>query len=122
MNLMLACLAFPPWIKHRHGINRYLFREAIAGYVPEAIRQRNDKSGSTIPHTYYSLIRDKDLILDFIRSCSGIPALHEIFDFSRFPSWYEKLVEWPSEEMNFLMPGAFYDYLMIMMYFKSNVK
>ncbi len=120
VNLMLACLAFPPRVKQHHGINRYLFRQAIAGYVPEAIQQRNDKSGTTIPHTYHSLVTEKDQILDLVRSCSDSARLNEIFDFSRFGAWYEKLVRRDPEDMNTLMPGAFYDYLMIMMYYKSN--
>ena len=120
VNLMLACLAFPPRVKQHHGVNRSLFRQAIAGCVPEAIQQRNDKSGTTIPHTYYSLVSEKNMILELIRSCSDSSRMNEIFDFSRFGAWYEKLVKRDPKDMNTLMPGAFYDYLMIMMYYKSN--
>jgi hypothetical protein len=117
---MLACLAFPPWVKQHHGINRYMFRQAIAGCVPETIQQRNDKSGTTIPQTFHSLISEKDMILELIRSCSDSSQMNEIFDFSRFGAWYERLVRRDPEDMNTLMPGAFYDYLMIMLYYKSN--
>jgi asparagine synthase (glutamine-hydrolysing) len=120
VNLVLACLAFPPGIKQHQGINRYLFRQAIAGYVPEVIRQRDDKSGSTIPHTYYSLIREKDLIMGLIRDCSGVPFVDKIFDLKRFPQWYERLVKRDSQDLNYLNPGLFYTYLMMMIYFKSN--
>jgi asparagine synthase (glutamine-hydrolysing) len=120
VNLMLACLAFPPRVKQHHGVNRSLFRQAITGCVPEAIQQRNDKSGTTIPHTYHSLITEKDQILDLIKLCSDLSRLKEIFDFTRFGPWYEKLVRRDPKDMNTLMPGAFYDYLMIMLYYKSN--
>jgi asparagine synthase (glutamine-hydrolysing) len=119
LDLMETYLAFPLWVKQHHGINRYVFRQAIKGYVPEEIRQRNDKSGSTIPQIHYSLIQEKDLIMDLIKSCSVSPYLHEIFDFSRFPQWYERLVKRDNADMNYLMPGAFYNYLMIMLYFKK---
>ncbi len=92
VNLVLACLAFPARLKQHQGTNRYLFRESIKGFVPEVIRQRNDKSGTTIPHTYYSLIREKESILAMVNECRGQYQLEEIFDLSRFPEWYEKLV------------------------------
>jgi len=120
VNLMLACLAFPPQVKHHHGINRYLFRQAITGHVPESIRQRDDKSGSTIPHIQYTLAREREEILTLVREGSQSSRLCEIFDFSRFESWYERLVKRDPKDINYLMPGAFYDYLMVMMYFKSN--
>jgi asparagine synthase (glutamine-hydrolysing) len=120
VNLMLACLAFPPWLKQHKGINRYLFRQVIAGFVPESIRQRDNKSGSTIPHTYFSLINEKDQILGLVRDSEGLPFFEEIFDFSRFPSWYEKLVKRDDKDLNYMNPGAFYTYLMMMKYFGSN--
>ncbi len=120
VNLVLACLSFPPQVKQHHGINRYLFRQAITGYVPESIRQRDDKSGSTIPHTHHMLAREKEQIMALVRECSESSRLREIFDFSRFESWHERLVKRDSRDINYLMPGAFYDYLMVMMYFKSN--
>ncbi len=40
VDLVETALAFPPWIKQHHGINRYLFRQAIRGFVPEEIRQQ----------------------------------------------------------------------------------
>ncbi len=59
VDLLETCLAFPPWVKQHHGINRYLFRQAIKGFVPEKIRQRDDKSGTTIPQTFYSLVNER---------------------------------------------------------------
>jgi asparagine synthase (glutamine-hydrolysing) len=118
MDLIETCLAFPPWVKQHHGTNRYIFRQAIAGFVPEKIWQRDDKSGTTIPQTFYSLVNERDAILDLINSCSGSAYLNEIFDLSRFPEWYEKLVKRDPKDMNYLMPGAFYNYLMILLYYR----
>jgi asparagine synthase (glutamine-hydrolysing) len=120
VDLMETCLSLPPWVKQHRGNNRYIFRKAIKDFVPEEIRQRDDKSGTTIPHNYYNLLNGQVAIYDLIRSCSGSEYLDSIFDFSRFPEWYERLVRRDKADMNYLMPGAFYDYLMIMMYYSSD--
>lgn len=116
VDLIETYLAFPSWIKQRHGINRYAFRQAIKEFVPEAIRLRNDKSGSTIPQTYYCLAKEGDQIRELIGKASQSPTLSMIFDFSKFRTWYEKLVKRAPEDQNFLMPGAFYSYLMMMIF------
>jgi len=120
IDLMETYLAFPPWMKQHHGINRYVFRQAIKDFVPEMIWKRDDKAGSTIPQMRYSFIKEKELLFELINSCSGSSYLNEIFDFSRFSQWYEKLVKRDKKDMNYLMPGAFYTYLMIMLYFKDH--
>ncbi len=122
VDLVETALAFPPWLKQHHGINRYLFRQAIRGFVPEEIRNRDDKSGSTIPQTLFSLSNEREEILNIVREAGNSPFLNEIFDLSRFPEWYEKMVKRDKKDMNYLMPGAFYDYLMIMLYFKDSDK
>jgi asparagine synthase (glutamine-hydrolysing) len=119
LDLVETCLAFPPWVKQHHGINRYLFREAIKGYVPEEIRQRDDKSGSTIPQTIYSLSNEREEILNIVRAVSSSSYLHEIFDLSRFQNWYEKLAKRDKKDLNYMMPGAFYNYLMILLYYRD---
>ncbi len=43
--------------------------------------------------------------------------MQEIFDLSRFPKWYEKLVKREEEDLNSMNPGAFYTYLMMLMYY-----
>jgi asparagine synthase (glutamine-hydrolysing) len=122
LDLVETCLAFPPWLKQHHGINRYAFRQAIKDFVPEKIRQRDDKSGTTIPHMYYSLVKEKDQILDLVNSCKDNVRINEMMDLSKFPEWYDRLVKRDKKEMNYLNPGAFYDYLMILMYFKEDLK
>ncbi|MBN1791213.1 MAG: hypothetical protein JW830_11990 [Bacteroidales bacterium] len=119
IDLLETCLAFPAWVKQHHGRNRYLFRQGIQGFVPEKIRERDDKSGTTIPQVYYSLVNDREAILNLVNSCSGSEFLNEMFDFSRFPEWYGKLVKRDPKDMNYSMPGAFYDYLMIMIYYRD---
>ncbi len=122
VDLLETCLAFPPWVKQHYGRNRYLFRQGIPGFVPEKIRERDDKSGTTIPQVYYSLVTEREAILELINGCSHSDYLNEMFDFSRFPGWYEKLVKRDPKDMNYLMPGAFYDYLMILLYYNRDAR
>jgi asparagine synthase (glutamine-hydrolysing) len=120
VDLVETCLAFPPWLKQHHGVNRYLFRQAIKDYVPEAIQQRNDKTGATIPHTLYSFSKQKEDIMQLVQSFSDLAALNKIIDFTRFPEWYDRIVKKNKDDINYLMPGAFYNYLMMGIYFKND--
>jgi asparagine synthase (glutamine-hydrolysing) len=117
IRLLQTCLSFPAWIKNRPGTDRYLFRQSIKGVVPEEIRLRADKTGAVIPHMYLRLKKDRELILDFLNKCASEGNLNHIFDFSRFEGWLDALLERNPDEMNYLMPGAFYNYLMILWWF-----
>ncbi|MBN2215129.1 MAG: hypothetical protein JW723_12880 [Bacteroidales bacterium] len=117
IRLLQTCLSFPAWMKNRPGTDRYLFRQALKGVIPEEIRLRADKTGAVIPHTYLRLKKDRELILDFINMCASEGYLNHIFDFSRFEGWLDALIERNPDEMNYLMPGAFYNYLMILAWF-----
>jgi hypothetical protein len=117
--LLQTFLSFPSWMKNRPGTDRYLFRQALKDVIPEAIRLRMDKTGAVIPHTYLRLKKDRELILDFIKQCSTDEYLNHVFDFSRFESWIDALLERNPDDMNYLMPGAFYNYLMILSWFQK---
>lgn len=119
VDLIETFLAFPSWMKQHHGINRYAFREAMTGFVPETIRNRNDKSGSTIPQTFYSLLNDREEILDVIRKASKSPKLQEVFNFEKFERWYEKIVKRDPKDNGYLMRGALFTYLMILLYYRD---
>ena len=55
---------------------RYLYREAIKGYIPDSIRLRNDKSGATIPTVRYRLNKDFKLIESILQNVSGEKAYY----------------------------------------------
>jgi asparagine synthase (glutamine-hydrolysing) len=119
-DLVEAYLAFPPHMKLHQGVTRYVFRQAVKDIIPEKIRKRNTKTGMTIPHSQ-SMLRDKETIDDILNGSAGSEYLKNIFSFSKFQNWHSKLVGSDLAGMNYLMPGAFYHYLMILLYFK-NVK
>ncbi len=117
IRLLQLCLSFPAWTKNRPGMDRYLFRQAITGLVPEEIRLRSDKSGAVIPHMFLRLQKDKELLKGYFQKWANNELLKQVFDFSAFDSWMDALLERNPDEMNYLMPGAFYNYLMIMYWF-----
>jgi asparagine synthase (glutamine-hydrolysing) len=120
VDLVETALAFPPWLKQHYGVNRYMFREAIKGFVPEEIRLRNDKLGSTIPQTLYHLATEKEELFSVIREAEKSPYLKEIFDFPKFETWYEKLVRRDPKERQYLLTGTYFTYLMILMYYTEH--
>ncbi|MFO7658951.1 MAG: asparagine synthase-related protein [Bacteroidales bacterium] len=117
IGLLQMCLSFPAWIKNRPGTDRYLFRQAMKDLVPEEIRLRSDKTGAVIPHMYTRLQKDRMLLSDLFKTFSTDRYLREIFDYSRFDTWMDMLLERSPDDMNYLMPGAFYNHLMVMQWY-----
>jgi asparagine synthase (glutamine-hydrolysing) len=120
VNLVLACLAFPSWVKFHHGTNRYIFRQAIKGLVPEEIRNRNDKSNGTIPQTYCNLLKEKDSVLIQLNKFSGEAGLAEMIDFDKLIEWHGTLGKTDPLETKFFTPGTFCKYMMIMEYMATD--
>jgi asparagine synthase (glutamine-hydrolysing) len=118
--LMETYLSFPSYIVNHHGRNRYLFRSVIKNFVPERIWSRHDKSFMTIPHVSMRLATDRDILLSAIDECSKSAYLREIFEFEKFPEWYGEIVKKDEKKNPYLLPGAFCNYLMIMLYLKDH--
>lgn len=114
--LIQSYFSVPAHIRYGADGNRSLFRHIMKGTVPDEIYERNDKSGVTIPYIQPKLKEERHLFLSLFEEHSSQGELAEIFDFSKMNEWYEKLVARDEKEMNYLMPGAFYNYLMIMIY------
>jgi asparagine synthase (glutamine-hydrolysing) len=115
--LIQSYFSVPAHIRYGEGGNRWLFRNIMKGFVSEELCKRDDKSGITIPYIQPKLVEEKDLLFSFISECASKGKLAEIFDFSKMSGWHERLIAGTKEERNYLMPGAFYSYLMIMVYF-----
>ncbi len=114
--LIQSYFSVPAHIRYGADGNRCLFRHIMKGTVPDEIYERNDKSGVTIPYIQPKLKEERHLLLSLFEEHSSQDGLAEIFDFSKMNEWYEKLVARDEKEMNYLMPGAFYNYLMVMIY------
>jgi asparagine synthetase B (glutamine-hydrolysing) len=59
-DLMEYALSLPAEIKVRAGNNRYPYRMALEGMVPENVRWRNDKTGATIPSVMPRIVADSN--------------------------------------------------------------
>jgi asparagine synthase (glutamine-hydrolysing) len=119
LDLIEAYLAFPSWGKHHSAINRSLFREAANPYLPKTILQRNDKSGMTIPHIFYSLSVEKNDILNLIQSFNPYVYPGRIFDLPRLAHWCCKLADWKAIDFSGPLPGLFFNYLLILLYYRN---
>jgi len=58
--------SLPSHLKYKYGIDRYIFRMAAKGNLPESILWRDDKSGFTVPNLHYRIKIDKDKIMELI--------------------------------------------------------
>jgi asparagine synthase (glutamine-hydrolysing) len=118
--LLETYLSFPSHVVNHHGLNRYIFRSGIKNFVPEKIWSRKDKGYLTIPHFIMRLASDRDIILATIEDCSNSAYLREIFEFDKFPEWYGELIKQDEKMNSYFLPGAFCNYLMMMLYFKDH--
>lgn len=66
VKLVELIYSLPSEYKFKEGINRYLFRRAMEGILPDEVRLRNDKTGATIPNVLYRIIKDETIFRDII--------------------------------------------------------
>jgi asparagine synthase (glutamine-hydrolysing) len=61
-------LSIPSEVKCKNGINRYLFKAAAKGIIPESIRLKPTKRFSSSPSHLWRLHRDKALFLETLKA------------------------------------------------------
>ncbi len=114
--LIDSYFSVPPHIRYGEDGNRFLFRVIMKGYAVDEIHKRNDKSGVTIPYIQPKFEEERDLFFTLFEKYGFKDELAGIFDFSKMQGWYERLVARGEDDKNYLMYGAFYSYIMIMIY------
>ncbi|MEN8193433.1 MAG: asparagine synthase-related protein [Bacteroidota bacterium] len=60
------------------GYNRYIFRKAIEGIIPNEICWRRDKSGTTIPNAYFQFLKDEKHFQSIIEESSRSNVKHYV--------------------------------------------
>ncbi len=115
-------LAIPARLKARNGIGRYAIRRAIEGLVPEKIQWRNDKSGATIPTVFMRTINDQDRILEIINHAKSNETIKRYIDLDKYEQWFHKLCKRSEETQKYINPGAFYNYLKLILFIEKNPK
>jgi asparagine synthase (glutamine-hydrolysing) len=112
-------LSMPPHLKAQNGILRYAIRQAMKGYLPDEIRWRNDKSGATIPTVFLRTLKDKDKIMEIIEQAKSNPKITQYIDTHKFEKWSNAFFN-RSQNDRFINPGAFFNYLKLILFIKDN--
>lgn len=118
-DLIETYLTMPAHLRINKGVKRYIFRKAIMDMVPEKIRTRTDKKGMPVPFVD-QLMRNSKKLSQVINRGAENNLLNSIFDMAKFRKWHDKLNHSNISEMNYLMPGIFNNYLMIILYYQDH--
>ena len=86
--LVEFCLALPPEQKLNHGWSRAILRRAMAGYLPDKVRWRNNKGMSQGHAWARSLMFDQELLEDLISEDPR--AIEEYVDMDALRSTYRR--------------------------------
>lgn len=122
VRLIECYLAIPARLKARNGIGRYAIRKAIEGLVPKKIQWRNDKSGATIPTVFMRTINDQNRISEIINRAKSNETIKRYIDLDKYEQWFHKLCKRSEETQKYINPGAFYNYLKLILFIEKNPK
>jgi len=113
-------LSMPIRLKARNGINRYAIRKAIEEFVPEKIFKRNDKSGTAIPTVFMRLLNDREKIAAIIIRSKSNTKITKYIDIDAYEKWFNKICKRSEKDQAILNPGAFYNYLKLILFIEQN--
>lgn len=113
-------LSIPPVLKARNGIQRYAIRQVMDGLLPEEIQWRNDKSGATIPTVFMRTLNDEKQIWELFKKAKSNQKITQFIDISRLEAWFDLLVKRANHKDKNVNPGAFYNYLKLILYIEQN--
>lgn len=119
-NLIEFYLSIPLRLKLNCSAKRCVIRESLKGLLPDTIRLRTDKSGSTIPSVFARMIQDKHLIAEIIKQAKSNRIITKFIDLNQFEIWFESLCKLSKEQNPYLNPGAFYNYLKLILFIEEN--
>ncbi|PLX18270.1 MAG: hypothetical protein C0597_06315 [Marinilabiliales bacterium] len=113
-------LSVPTRLKARNGIGRYIIRRTIEGIVPEKIQWRNDKSGATIPTVFMRTMNDSNIIDEIIQKAKSNKIINQYIDLEKYEHWYHKFRRRSAGNQKYINPGAFYNYLKLILFIENN--
>ena len=88
----------------------------MKGLLPNDIRERDDKSGSTIPTVLNRFLMDVNKFEKLIQE-SKKTAASKYIDFKKFHNWFDLM---KNRGKDFVNPGGFYTYIKLMIFIKDN--
>ncbi|MBE0655109.1 MAG: hypothetical protein IH594_15005 [Bacteroidales bacterium] len=115
--------SLPSHLKVHHGVNRYIYREAMKGIIPEKIRTRNDKTGTTVPTVLQRFVHDYSAITELIeKSVKQNPSRY--LDYEKLRKWQERIRDRALNDKLPANPGAFFNSLQLILWLReeSNLK
>lgn len=107
-------LSLPTEYKYHNGYGRAIFREAMKGLVPDSIRMRTDKRGTTIPSVQKRMLKDYDPIRELILISKSENKYHYI-DYDKMLVWQELLRNRSRRTDIPYNPAGFYNSLQILL-------
>lgn len=70
--------SLPSEYKYNDGQGRYLFRKAMEGILPDKVRLRTDKVGTTIPNILARVVKDEEVFRELIEEGRGNNNYHYV--------------------------------------------
>jgi asparagine synthase (glutamine-hydrolysing) len=106
--------SLPSHLKFKNGLGRYIFRQAMKGRLPENIRLRTDKLGTSIPHSQYRFMLDEQKFRDLIKESQTSNSFHYV-DYVSLEKMADKLVARNSKKSKSIGPRVFLSYISILL-------
>jgi len=104
-----------PWnYRTNPNSDRYLMREVMKGLLPDKIRTRNDKTGSTIPYTLLRISNDHSALKDLILRSKEKNKFH-FLDYSRMLDWQIEIENYKGPTCSPVNPVAFINSIQILL-------
>lgn len=89
--LMEYYLATPVTVKTKLDKTRYLYRRAVQGFLPEAVQWRADKRGAAIGYKMPRLMKDREPVLDILRSVDQNHPIHKYYELDKATNTFDRL-------------------------------
>lgn len=106
--------SLPSKYKVYAGVGRYVFREAMKGIVPEQIRNRTDKSGTTIPNAHFRLWKDESAFRRIIEDSKAKNTYHYV-DYKKLEIILDQLLKRKEGQITGIGPRAFFSAISILL-------
>jgi asparagine synthase (glutamine-hydrolysing) len=110
--LLEYVLALPAEIKVRNGYQRYPYRMAVAGILPENLQWRTTKTGATIPTVSLRLLKDSGRMDDILLHASENNCFPPYIDMSKMKCIKHRLDN--KQLKDAVYPHSFYSALMLL--------
>jgi asparagine synthetase B (glutamine-hydrolysing) len=114
IDLLEFYYSLPAEYKFRNGLGRAIYRDAMAGLLPDKIRLRNDKTGATVPTVQQRFLEDDERITALIQRSRETNRYHYL-DYDRMLAWQERIRNRGFNDKLPANPAAFFNSLQILL-------